>query len=70
MRKDADFAVEDKVAMSFSTQSDNLKNIISEFWDFLKWEALLLSIEEAKKEWNITAEFVSWNDKVEITLIR
>lgn len=70
MRKDADFAVEDKVAMSFSTQSDNLKNIISEFWDFLKWEALLLSIEEAKKEWNITAEFVSWDDKVEITLIR
>ncbi len=70
MRKDADFAVEDKVAMSFSTQSENLKNIISEFWDFLKWEALLLSIEEAKKEWNITAEFVSWNDKVEITLIR
>ena len=70
MRKDADFAVEDKVAMSFSTQSGNLKNIISEFWDFLKWEALLLSIEEAKKEWNITAEFVSWNDKVEITLIR
>ena len=70
MRKDADFAVEDKVAMSFSTQSENLKNIISEFWDFLKWEALLLSIEEAKKEWNITSEFVSWNDKVEITLIR
>ena len=70
MRKDADFAVEDKVAMSFFTQSENLKNIISEFWDFLKWEALLLSIEEAKKEWNITAEFVSWNDKVEITLIR
>jgi len=70
MRKDADFAVEDKVAMSFSTQSDNLKNIISEFWDFLKWEALLLSIEEAKKEWNITSEFVSWDDKVEITLIR
>ena len=70
MRKDADFAVEDKVAMSFSTQSENLKNIISEFWDFLKWEALLLSIEEAKKEWNITSEFVSWDDKVEITLIR
>ena len=70
MRKDADFAVEDKIAMSFSTQSENLKNIISEFWDFLKWEALLLSIEEAKKEWNITSEFVSWDDKVEITLIR
>jgi hypothetical protein len=56
--------------MSFSTQSENLKNIISEFWDFLKWEALLLSIEEAEKEWNITSEFVSWDDKVEITLIR
>ena len=70
MRKDADFAVEDKVAMSFSTQSDNLKNIISEFWEFLKWEALLLSIEEGSWEWNITCEFISWDDKASITLIK
>jgi hypothetical protein len=31
MRKDADFAVEDKVNMIYSNASENLKNIISEF---------------------------------------
>ena len=70
MRKDADFAVEDKVNMIYSNASDNLKNIISEFWEFLKWEALLLSIEEKEWNWDITSEFVSWNDKASITLIK
>nr|MBR6099692.1 hypothetical protein [bacterium] len=31
MRKDADFAVEDKVNMIYSNASENLKNIIAEF---------------------------------------
>jgi isoleucyl-tRNA synthetase len=31
MRKDADFAVEDKVNMIYSNASENLKTIISEF---------------------------------------
>ena len=70
MRKDADFAVEDKVNMIYWNASENLKNIISEFWDFLKWEALLLSIEEKSGEWDITCEFVSWEDKASITLIK
>ena len=70
MRKDADFAVEDKVNMIYSNASENLKNIISEFWEFLKWEALLLSIEEKEWNWDITSEFVSWDDKASITLIK
>jgi isoleucyl-tRNA synthetase len=36
MRKDADFAVEEKVNMIFSSDSTNFKGIISEFSDFLK----------------------------------
>ena len=70
MRKDADFAVEDKVNMIYSNASENLKNIISEFWEFLKWEALLISIEEKEGNWDITSEFVSWDDKASITLIK
>lgn len=68
MRKDADFAVEDKVHMSFVSNSEYLKTIISEYSDFLKWEALLLSIEWAEKSWDITADFVSWDEKITITL--
>jgi hypothetical protein len=62
--------VEDKVNMIYSNASENLKNIISEFWEFLKWEALLLSIEEKEWNWDITSEFVSWDDKASITLIK
>jgi isoleucyl-tRNA synthetase len=36
MRKDADFAVEDKVNMIYSSSSETLKTIISEFSEFLK----------------------------------
>ena len=70
MRKDADFAVEDKVNMIYSSSSETLKTIISEFSEFLKWEALLLSIEEKSGTWDITSEFVSWDEKASITLIR
>ena len=70
MRKDADFAVEDKVKMVFSTSSDNLKKIIYEFSEFLKWEALLLSIEEKGCEGEIVSEFVSLWEKMNIWLSR
>lgn len=46
MRKDADFAVEDKVYLTYHGESQTLKAILHEFADFLKSEALLLSIEE------------------------
>lgn len=70
MRKDADFAVEDKVNMYYSTTSDSLKWIIAEFWEFLKWEALLLKIEEDISEWWFKAEFKSWDDTIIITLVK
>ncbi len=49
LRKDADFAVEDKVQLSYYGESQTLKAIIEEFSDFLKSEALLLSIEEKEE---------------------
>jgi hypothetical protein len=56
--------------MIYSSSSETLKTIISEFSEFLKWEALLLSIEEKSGTWDITSEFVSWDEKASITLIR
>lgn len=68
MRKDADFAVEDKVHLSYQTDSNNLKAIIQEFAQFLKDEALLLSIEEKKENWSITAIFSSGEESLTLSL--
>lgn len=68
MRKDADFSVEEKVKLTYTTESESLKGIVAEFSDFLKGEALLLSIEEQQADWAITSEFVSWNEVIRFTL--
>lgn len=46
MRKDANFSVDARVDMKFNSSSNEAKNIIAEFWEFLKEEALIVSIEE------------------------
>lgn len=68
MRKDADFSVEEKVKLTYTTESESLKGIVAEFSDFLKGEALLLSIEEQQADWAITSEFVSWKEVINFTL--
>lgn len=68
MRKDADFAVEQKVKLTYSTESENLTVILEEFDEFLKGEALLLSIEKKEADWVMSSEFVSWNESVHFTL--
>ena len=50
MRKDADFAVEQKVRLTYTTSSENLRVILKEFDGFLKGEALLLTIEEKEAD--------------------
>ncbi len=45
MRKDADFAVEDKLHLTFATDSSYLGEILAEYHDFLQNEALLLDIQ-------------------------
>lgn len=59
MRKDADYNVDDKVTMSYETTDINLSNIIEEFGDFLKWEALLKDIikKDNKPDWDVFALF-------------
>lgn len=68
MRKDADFSVEEKVKLTYTTESESLKGIVAEFTDFLKGEALLLSLEEKQADWAITSKFVSWNEVIRFTL--
>lgn len=59
MRKDADYNVDAKVTMIYETQDTTLNDIILEFWEFLKVEALLKDIikQNKKPEWDISAAF-------------
>jgi len=68
MRKDADFAVEQKVKLTYTTASEYLKVILKEFDEMFKWEALLLTIEEKEADWTISSEFVSWNESIHFSL--
>jgi len=49
MRKDADYTVDTKVVMLYSTTDENLANIIKEFKDFFKHEALISDIQSTDK---------------------
>ena len=70
MRKDADFSVEEKVHLTYTTESQSLSAIISEFSDFLQGEALLASISQKEETWNITAVFSNNKEAITLTLSR
>ena len=46
MRKDADFSVDARVNMNYQSDSEDMKNIVKEFSEFLKEEALIIDISE------------------------
>ena len=46
MRKDADFSVDARVNMHYQSDSEDMKNIVKEFAEFLKEEALIIDISE------------------------
>jgi hypothetical protein len=46
MRKDADFSVDARVNMNYQSDSEDMKNIVEEFSEFLKEEALIIDISE------------------------
>ena len=52
MRKDADFSVDARVNMHYSSDSEDMKNIVKEFAEFLKEEALIIDISE----WNTDSD--------------
>ena len=50
MRKDADFSVDARVNMHYNSDTEDMKNIVKEFSDFLKKEALIINISEGNTE--------------------
>jgi isoleucyl-tRNA synthetase len=71
MRKDADYSVDSKVLMLFSTTDDNLASIVKEFKDFFKHEALISDIQSTDKpEGDIVALFTSNESTINFALKR
>lgn len=61
MRKDAKYNVDDKLHLSYQTESTYLMEVMAEFWSFLEDEALLKNISHntRKPAGDIVAEFTS-----------
>ena len=50
MRKDADCSVDARVNMHYQSESEDMKNIVKEFAEFLKEEALIIDISEGSTD--------------------
>ena len=71
MRKDADFSVDARVNMHYQSESWDMKEIVKEFWDFLKKEALIIDISEGSCEADTrsdTFESENWSIKFWLTV--
>ncbi len=65
MRKDADFSVDARVNMHYQSDSEDMKNIVKEFWDFLKEEALIIDISEGSCDTDTRSDtYESENGKI------
>lgn len=69
MRKDADYSVDAKVLLLFSTHNKNLMSILEEFKDFFKHEALISDIQSTENpEWDIVDLFTSNESTINFAL--
>ena len=69
MRKDADFSVDARVNMHYQSDSEDIKNIVKEFSDFLKKEALIIDISEGSVDWDTHSDmFESENGNIKFWL--
>jgi len=69
MRKDANYNVDDKVKLFFSTTDDNLARIVNDFKDFFKHEALISDIQSTDKpEGDIVALFTNDQSNINFAL--
>ena len=50
MRKDADFSVDARVNMHYQSDNEDIQNIVKEFSEFLKEEALIIDISEGNTD--------------------
>ena len=71
MRKDAGYNVDDKVALTYTTQGDALKEVMSKFGSFLEDEALLSNISAtADIKGDHIATFTSDNQDITFAVTR
>jgi len=71
MRKDAGYNVDDKIALTYTTQGDALKEVMTKFGSFLQDEALLSSISvTADIKWDHMATFTSENQDIVFAVTR
>lgn len=69
MRKDANYNVDDKVKLLFSTPDGHLTSIVNEFKDFFKHEALISDIQSTDTpEWDIVSLFTSGESTINFAL--
>ena len=69
MRKDADFSVDARVNMHYQSDSEDMKNIVKEFSEFLKEEALIIDISEGNTDWDTRSDtFESENGNIKFWL--
>ena len=69
MRKDADFSVDARVNMHYQSDSEDMKNIVKEFSEFLKEEALIIDISEWNTDWDTHSDtFESENGNIKFWL--
>ena len=69
MRKDADFSVDARVNMHYTSDTENMKNIVKEFAEFLKEEALIIDILEGSTDSDTCSDtFESENGNIKFWL--
>ena len=71
MRKDANFSVDARVNLHYQSDNEDIKNIVKEFWEFLKEEALIIDIVEGNTDSDThsdTFESENWNIKFWLTV--
>lgn len=69
MRKDADYTVDTKVQLLFSTSDENMANIVKEFTSFFKHEALISEVQSTDTpEGDIVALFTSNESTINFAL--
>ncbi len=68
MRKDADFPVDARIQMTYESSHNELNEILTQFADFLKDEALLTSLIQSTPQGNIIANFTSEEKTIKIGL--
>ena len=69
MRKDANFAVDARVNMHYSTDNEDMKNLVLEFGEFLKEEALIIDIKEGSCDNDTQSDtFENENGKIKFGL--